>query len=424
MSYTALDRGQLAALLPDLMLTGQMIDRAGIPYVLEKFGMDAQTQVAIEEWMGASPNYTRRLREALNVTGDSVEDIFKVLQFDVGAPPQFLDFRYSLTDPYHGEFVNEYCGALIDVEPMGYDLVRSMCHDIQDPTFDATAIATNPKARFRPIHRPPRPEGATGPHCHWKITIEPDREDLPIPDEAIAIARTNAATLPLDPIDLSDEGKGEYTGPLYSDIRFDQWSCSALVRLANEVALEHHLLALSYLYAVRRRTSDDIADELYRKQFTGTAGIASSRIRDCLGLGTGTAGLVQVLTLQPTLNPIEYTGVEVTATGDGDRDAVEIRIPHESPAMADHSWMATVDVDKLGPFTAMGVGLDPHWSAVSGRRDDNGDLVVTIEWSEVPAEECEEVQLTRLSHGTAWVFEDRGIPLPITPVSSTPGASR
>ncbi|CAG6988024.1 hypothetical protein PICSAR145_02474 [Mycobacterium avium subsp. paratuberculosis] len=69
--------------------------------------------------MGASPNYTRRLRHALGVTGDTVEDIFKVLQFDVGAPPQFLDFRYSLIDPNHGEFRNDYCGALIDVEPMG-----------------------------------------------------------------------------------------------------------------------------------------------------------------------------------------------------------------------------------------------------------------------------------------------------------------
>ena len=33
---------------------------------------------------------------------------------------------------------------------------EGMCHDIEDPTFDATAVATNRKAQIRPIHRPPR----------------------------------------------------------------------------------------------------------------------------------------------------------------------------------------------------------------------------------------------------------------------------
>ncbi len=67
-----------------------------------------------------------------------------------------MDFRYTVHDPWHGEFHLDHCGALMDVEPMGPDYVRSMCHDIEDPTFDATAVATNPRAQVRPIHRPPR----------------------------------------------------------------------------------------------------------------------------------------------------------------------------------------------------------------------------------------------------------------------------
>ena len=76
--------------------------------------------------------------------GDVVT-IFKGLQLDIGAPPQFMDFRYTVHDPWHGEFHLDHCGALMDVEPMGPDYVRSMCHDIEDPTFDATAVATNPQ---------------------------------------------------------------------------------------------------------------------------------------------------------------------------------------------------------------------------------------------------------------------------------------
>ena len=93
--------------------------------------------------------------------------IFKGLQLDIGAPPQFMDFRYTVHDRWHGEFHLDHCGALMDVEPMGEDYVVSMCHDIEDPTFDATAVATNPKAQIRPIHRPPRSPG--GPTAALRV---------------------------------------------------------------------------------------------------------------------------------------------------------------------------------------------------------------------------------------------------------------
>ena len=81
--------------------------------------------------------------------------IFKGLQLDVGFPHQFLDVGYDLHDERNGEFWLRSCGALADVIPMGEEFVHGMCHDIEDPTFDATAVATEPRARVRPIHRPP-----------------------------------------------------------------------------------------------------------------------------------------------------------------------------------------------------------------------------------------------------------------------------
>ena len=96
------------------------------------------------------------MQKALGYEGTDVVTIFKGLQLDIGAPPQFMDFRYDVQDRWHGTFHLDHCGALMDVEPMGEYYVRSMCHDIEDPTFDATAVATNPKAQVRPVHRPPR----------------------------------------------------------------------------------------------------------------------------------------------------------------------------------------------------------------------------------------------------------------------------
>ena len=100
-------------------------------------------------WIGKAPE------KALRYEGTDVVTIFKGLQLDIGAPPQFMDFRYDVQDPWHGTFHLDHCGALLDVEPMGEAYVKSMCHDIEDPTFDATALATNRKAQVRPIHRPP-----------------------------------------------------------------------------------------------------------------------------------------------------------------------------------------------------------------------------------------------------------------------------
>ena len=140
---------------------GQMIDRSGMAVVhlgLRSRGHDRRSP--IEEWMTASPDLHQAHAAGPGLRPDAgdgdVVTIFKGLQLDIGAPPQFMDFRYTVHDPWHGEFRLDHCGALMDVEPMGPDYVRSMCHDIEDPTFDATAVATNPRAQVRPVHRPPR----------------------------------------------------------------------------------------------------------------------------------------------------------------------------------------------------------------------------------------------------------------------------
>ncbi|MGV0624256.1 hypothetical protein ABVK32_30625, partial [Mycobacterium kansasii] len=168
-------------------------------------------------------------QKALNYEGDDVPTIFKGLQLDIGAPPQFMDFRYTVHDRWHGEFQLDHCGALLDVEPMGEQYVFGMCHTIEDPTFDATAIATNPRAQVRPIHRPPRTPADRHPHCAWTVIIDesyPEAQAIPALE---VVSQTRAATWELDPIDRSDEGQADYSGPLLSDFDFAAFSHSALV---------------------------------------------------------------------------------------------------------------------------------------------------------------------------------------------------
>src|SRR5690606_36607362 len=154
----------------------------------------------------------RRMQRALQFEGDDVVTIFKGMQLDIGAPPQFMDFRYRVDDRDHGEFRLDHCGALMDVEPLGDAYVTSMCHDIEDPTFDATALATNPHARVRPIHRPPRTPADRHPHCAWTVTIDPSFEPPAVAPHTEALGRTAAVAVELSPIDPDGEGRNDYSG--------------------------------------------------------------------------------------------------------------------------------------------------------------------------------------------------------------------
>src|SRR5690349_7027742 len=310
--YASLSHDQLVTLVPELLLMGQMIDRSGMAWCISSFGREEMLQIAIEEWMASSPIYTKRMQRALNYEGVDVVTIFKGLQLDIGAPPQFMDFRYTVHDRWHGEFQLDHCGALLDVEPMGEDYVRGMCHDIEDPTFDATALATNRRAQVRPVHRPPRVPADRNPHCAWTVVIDESHPEVGFIPELEIVGRTRAAATELDPIDETEPGQADYSGPLLSDFDFGAFSHSALVRLADEVCLQMHLLNLSFVIAVGARAGADqaLATEICTKQLIGVAGLAAERIHRALELPDGIGGAVEMLRLHPLLNPAAYVDAE------------------------------------------------------------------------------------------------------------------
>ncbi|KWX24748.1 hypothetical protein H7J87_22470 [Mycolicibacterium wolinskyi] len=404
--YAALTHDQLVKLVPELLLMGQMIDRSGMAWCISSFGREEMLQIAIEEWMAASPVYTKRMQQALKYEGVDVITIFKGLQLDIGAPPQFMDFRYTVHDRWHGEFHLDHCGALLDVEPMGEDYVRGMCHDIEDPTFDATALATNRKAQIRPIHRPPRVPADRHPHCAWTVIIDesyPEVPDLPALD---VIRRTRAARTELDPIDPSDEGQADYSGPLLSDFDFAAFSHSALVRIADEVCLQMHLLNLSYVIAVGARAGSDtaLATDICTKQLIGVAGLGAERIRKALELPGGIEGAVRVLELHPLLNPAAYVTAEFGP------DTVAVR---RSPAHEDGAWVSLVTPAETRPLQAIVAGVDPRLNVeVVGSES---DWTARVFETDTPAKEFGEVAVAKVSGGATFQFEPRKS-LPLTVV--------
>jgi hypothetical protein len=403
--YAQLSREQLAVLVPELLLIGQLIDRSGMAWCISSFGRDEMVQIAIEEWAGASPIYTRRMQQALKYEGTDVLTIFKGLQLDIGAPPQFMDFRYTVHDRWHGEFHLDHCGALLDVEPMGEQYVFGMCHTIEDPTFDATAVATNARAQVRPIHRPPRVPTGRHPHCAWTVIIDesyPEAQSIPAFD---IVRQTRAATWELGPIDRSDEGQADYSGPLLSDFDFAAFSHSALVRMADEVCLQMHLLYLSFAIAVRARAADEAqAVSVCTRGLIGIAGVAAERIHHALGLPGGIEGVLRVLELHPLLNPLGYVAAEIESNR---------LLVHRSPAHDDGSWISLCSPDSVQALQAIATAVNPHIEVrVSGT---DTDWTAELTETDATAAELPEVEVVKFSGGASFQFEPRRS-LPLTVV--------
>jgi len=425
-----LGHAELAVLVREYLLGGQLIDRAGMPHVISRFGRDGMAEIAIEEWMGASPIYTRRTQSLLGFEGDTVETIFKGMQFDIGAPPEFMDFRYRVHDDHRGEFWLDHCGALMDVEPMGADYVHAMCHTIEDPTFDATAWATNPRARMRPVHRPPRAPEDRHPHCHWTVEVVEDAEPLPEPGPATLMRATRIAQLPLtrpDPgsvrrasresLTLAEQNGEEqvaeqlwedYSGPLDPDLRTERFTAPTLLALAQEVAVQWHLLVISFLRAIERRADVETAVTIGARQFAGVGGVVAGRLRDALDLGAGLDGVAQVLELHPAFQPRSYVDWRVEVA-DGDRGVGSVRVHlGECEALRERgveSWLTGLAAGTAdAALDAIVRGVDPRARCVPGRPAAGDVATWEVVLDEAPAPVSRDVELTRFSTGAAFEF--------------------
>jgi hypothetical protein len=317
-------RLRLARLCREIMIGAQFNSRTGYAALRINHGDDTYKDVAIDNWMAASPIYTRRMQRALGFDHDkSVETIFKGLQLDCGLSHQYFDAHFELDSPDQGRFWLESCGALLEAEPRGDDAVRVMCHDIEDPTFDATAVATNPRARMRPIHRPPRIPSDRQPHCEWRVFIDESAQPLAEPEITKIIATTRLAQLDLD--DYAAAGRPEsgaggaanYSGTLQQQLSFEMFSQDALLRIADELAIQYHLLINSLHWVMTERFGAEAALAVSEFQMTGGAWVVSERLRALLPPDIKGIDIVhEILKIHPALNPKAYFDVRLTRVDD------------------------------------------------------------------------------------------------------------
>jgi hypothetical protein len=408
-SVPALDELSRADLVPvafEQMLLGMIVTKAMMPQVVMKGGdLDLMNQIAIDEWMGASPNYTRRMRRLMGIDGDDVNAIIKALQLDCGFVHQYMDVAYKVTDELHAEFWLNHCGALLDVEPHGEDRVFGMCHTIEDPTFDATALATNPRARIRPIHRPPRTPVDRHPHCHWTLVIDAANEPvgaIPLTDE---VAQLPLASVPNEmPPDREPGGMRDYRGPLEPGFRLADLSWGALVAASREFQVQAHLLIAATDLALRAHFDADVTREIIASAWVGSSWITSERLAVALGLKTRDAeGLARVLSLQGVLPP----GFERRVDLDGDEVHVELTPKLPGLLSKDHpGWNGILANGDTRGLEAIATGFDAHARVHDiAVTDDRITFRAGIDPAATPTAEPDSVALTRIGMVSTWQFD-------------------
>jgi len=404
-------RQALAVLGREYLLNGHLQDRVGLPLVAKQFGGNAYVRFSIDEWMAASPVYSRRMQRVMGFEGNDVGTVFKNLQLDIGAPHQFMDFQFQLDAPDYGEFWLPHCGALLDVEPFGEERVRLMCHDIEDPTFDATAVAVNPRLKMRPIHRPPRASLDAKPHCRWSVFID----DEAAPNEPHPnIGRVEGSRLGgiavVDPEeDAEPGGWQDYSGAFDPLFQLEDFSHRALVVVNQEFAVQSHLLARSFMLCVAQRLGEAPSAELGRAQWTGIAALTAERLRRAMKIqGEDIEDVAKIFQIHPCFHPRTYLDFRVEITGSR-RARLTLA---DCPALAEgdgYSWFAGLGPEAHPALDAIARAINPraHCHPISPGEEGALAWEVEIDPACEPSPPPAELQLAKISRGANFEFERR-----------------
>jgi len=421
LSLADFSRSFLVRLGHEYLLIGHLLDRVGQPLVGMEAGVDGFVRSGIEEWMGASPIYSKRMQRMMNFEGDDVGTVFKNLQLEVGSPQQFMDFQFRLDSPEYGEFWLCHCGALLDVEKTGsQETVKLMCHDIEDPTFDATAAATNPRMVMRPIHRPPRIDGeileVTGngpnrwPHCRWTVSIGEQNQPYEQHPNLEIVRRSKLAGIAvvLPEIDAEPGGWPDYSGPFDPGCQLADFSHRALVGLNQEFCVQALLLMHSYMVSQADHYGAAKAQELGRRMWIGHAAVGVERLQKYLGVaGDDIETVAKILQLHPHFHPRSYLDLRVAVTGP--RSArIEIG---DCPALQEQtelSWFKQLGPEPHPAIEALVQHVNPRARV---READPGSAPlaweIEIDPNAEPADEPPELEIARMSGGMTFQFEQR-----------------
>lgn len=173
----------LVSLCKEFSMAGHLLVRSVMIAIQKRWGKDVMKELARLQWLSSATVYVERIRRALNIQGDDMGAILKMLQVDPAFPHGYVDFGCKCVDEKRGYFWINDCPMLSDDEPRGW---LTLLSDINDPGFNAVVTAVNPRAHCLPAESADLALDGVKPVLAWEIVIDPDAEprmyaDVPEP---------------------------------------------------------------------------------------------------------------------------------------------------------------------------------------------------------------------------------------------------
>jgi hypothetical protein len=281
-----------------------------------------------------------------------------------------------------------------------------MCHTIEDPTFDATALATNPRARIRPIHRPPRTPADRHPHCHWTLTIDPDNE--PVPPIALTerVSKLPLATVPnVRPAGRGGDGRSDYRGAFDPVRKLRDFDDATLVVLAREFQMQSHLLMAATDLALPAYFDGAITEGILRDAWLGAGWIASERLARLLAMPEErtAADVATGLALTPILPP----GFDRRITVDDGGVRLSLVATHDGLLDPAHpAWCGALARGETAGLDGIVGGITRRARVVELTvESDTVRADITVDEHAGPRDEPDVIELNRIGLVAGWKFD-------------------
>ena len=225
------------------------------------------------------------------------------------------------------------------------------------------------------------------------------------------VQASKIATIPIDVPNESAEPGGwdDYSGPFDPGFQLEDLSHRALLVVNREAAVQTHLLVRAYMLCVAQRFGDEKAVELGRKQWIGSAALASHRLRKELAVeGGGIDAIAKVFQLHPHFMPRTYVDLRVELTG-----PLSARLSiRDCPALQEedrYSWLAGLGVAPHPALDAIAGAINPRARCSPVLQPGDARLAwdVMIDPSSEPQQSPRELGLARISRGAEFDLMQR-----------------
>jgi len=116
------------------------------------------------------PYICKRLNNALNITGNDVEALFKTMQVMPDGGQDMMDMDWDLINGNHGILTVKVCRPLLFIEKEGKGREAIVCARLEQACFDSLSQLTNPAIKVKAIKLPPR-KSKDEIACKWEFKL-------------------------------------------------------------------------------------------------------------------------------------------------------------------------------------------------------------------------------------------------------------